>query len=221
MVYLMSYQQNAIQDALKKVRESKKRNFIESIEILVSLRDINLKDPSQRFNLETKVPNPLKKKINLALFAEGDLATKAASADNITVINKDQLEQYSKEIKKAKGLADENDFFLADRQFMPLVGRFFGKVLGPRGKMPKPVPANVDINSLQDEYARTIRLRVRENPCINARVATLENSDQEIVENINSAISSIQGKLPRGSQQIRKIYIKSTMGPSILLEQAK
>lgn len=217
----MSYQTSLIENAVKKVRESKKRKFVESVEILVSLRDVNLKDPSQRFNLETKVPHPLKTKINLALFAEGDLAVKAEAEDNITVINKDRMEQLSKEIKRAKALADSNDFFLADRQFMPLVGRFFGKVLGPRGKMPKPVMPNVDIGALQDEYSRTIRLRVRENPCINARVATLDNTDEEIVENIHSALTSIQTKLPRGNQQIRKVYIKSTMGPSILLEQGK
>ena len=217
----MSYQTSVIENAVKTMRESKKRKFVESVEILVSLRDVNLKDPSQRFNLETKVPHPLKAKINLALFAEGDLAVKAESAENITVITKDKMEQFSKEVKKAKALADGNDFFLADRQFMPLVGRFFGKVLGPRGKMPKPVLPNVDISALQDEYARTIRLRVRENPCINARVATLENSDEEIVENIHSALTSIQSKLPRGNQQIRKVYIKSTMGPSILLVQGK
>lgn len=217
----MSYQTNTIKNALKKVRESKKRKFVESIEILVSLRDVNLKDPSQRFSIESKVPHPLKTKINLAIFAEGDLAVKADVAENVTVVSKEQMEQLSKEVKRAKALADNNDFFLADRQFMPLVGRYFGKVLGPRGKMPKPVMPNVDMTVLQDEYARTIRLRVRENPCINARVATMENSDEEIVENIQSAIASIQTKLPRGTQQIRKIYIKSTMGPSILLEQGK
>jgi large subunit ribosomal protein L1 len=217
----VSYQTNTIKNALKKVRESKKRKFVESIEILVSLRDVNLKDPSQRFSIESKVPHPLKTKINLAIFAEGDLAVKADVAENVTVVSKEQMEQLSKEVKRAKALADNNDFFLADRQFMPLVGRYFGKVLGPRGKMPKPVMPNVDMTVLQDEYARTIRLRVRENPCINARVATMENSDEEIVENIQSAIASIQTKLPRGTQQIRKIYIKSTMGPSILLEQGK
>ncbi len=217
----MSYQTSVIENAVKKVRESKKRNFTESIEILVSLRDINLKDPSQRFNLESKVPHPLKTKIKLALFAEGDLATRAQAIDSFTVINKDQMEQYAKEVKRAKALADNNDFFLADRQFMPQVGRFFGKVLGPRGKMPKPIQPNVDLNTLEDEYARTVRLRVRENPCINARVATVENSDEEIVENIQAALSNIQAKLPRGNQQIRKVYIKSTMGPSILVEQGK
>lgn len=217
----MSYQASAIQTAIKKVRDSKKRKFVESIEILVSLRDINLKDPSQRFNLETRVPHPLKKKINLALFASGDLAVKAKAIDAFTVIEKGQIEQISKETKRAKKLANENDFFLSDRQFMPLVGRYFGKILGPRGKMPKPVQPNADVESLKQEYARTIRLRLRENPCINARVATLDNTDNEIIENIQSAISSINGKLPRGSQQIRKVYIKSTMSPSILLEQSK
>lgn len=217
----MSYQTSVIENAIKKVRESKKRKFTESIEILVSLRDVNLKDPSQRFNLEAKVPHPLKTKIKLALFAEGDLAVRAQAIDNFTVVSKDQMELFSKEVKRAKALADDNDFFLSDRQFMPLVGRYFGKVLGPRGKMPKPIQPNVDLNTLQDEYARTIRLRVRENPCINARVATVENTDDEIIENIQSALASIQTKLPRGGQQIRKVYIKSTMGPSVLLEQGK
>lgn len=217
----MSYQASVIQTAIKKVRDSKKRKFVESIEILVSLRDINLKDPSQRFNLETRVPHPLKKKLKLALFASGDLAVKAKAIDAFTVIEKGQIEQISKETKRAKKLANENDFFLSDRQFMPLVGRYFGKILGPRGKMPKPVQPNADVESLKQEYARTIRLRLRENPCINARVATLDNTDNEIIENIQSAISSINGKLPRGSQQIRKVYIKSTMSPSILLEQSK
>ena len=217
----MSYQPKDISKAIKKIRESKKRNFTESVEILVSLRDINLKDPSQRFNLETKVPHPLKKKINLGLFTTGDTAVKASAIDGYTVIDKDQIEQISKETKRAKQLADDNDFFLSDRQFMPLVGRYFGKILGPRGKMPKPIPPNADVEALKDEYARTIRLRVRENPCINARVATLDNSDEEITENIQSAITSISQKLPRGTQQIRKIYLKSTMSPSVLLEQAK
>lgn len=217
----MSFQANDIKNAIKKIRESKKRNFVESVEILVSLRDINLKDPSQRFNVEAKVPHPLKKKISLGLFASGDLAVKAGSFDVYTVIGKDQIEQISKETKRAKQLADNNDFFLSDRQFMPLVGRYFGKILGPRGKMPKPVPPNADVETLKDEYARTIRLRVRENPCINARVATLDNTDDEIAENILAAITSIAGKLPRGNQQIRRIFIKSTMSPSILLKQAK
>jgi large subunit ribosomal protein L1 len=217
----MSYQPKVINEAIKKVRESKKRNFVESIEILVSLRDINLKDPSQRFNLEAKVPYPLKKKISLALFASGDLAVKAGAIDGYTVIDKDQIEQISKETKRAKQLADSNDFFLSDRQFMPLVGRYFGKILGPRGKMPKPIPPNADVESLKEEYARTIRLRVRENPCINARVATLANTDSEITENIQSALASIAGKLPRGNQQIRRVFIKSTMSPSVLLAQTK
>lgn len=210
----MSWQPQPIEEALQKIRSSKKRNFVESVEILVSFRDINLKDPSQRFNIETKVPHPIRKQIRLGLFAAGDLATRALNEEAITVISKDQAEQYAKEPKRAKVLAKTNDFFLAEREFMPLVGRYFGKVLGPRGKMPKPIASNVDIHSIQDDYARTVRLRVRENPCLNTRVATLDNSDEEITDNIIATLTTLQGKLPRGAQQIDRVFVKSTMSPA-------
>ena len=212
----MPWQTNSIISALAEVRKSKKRNFIESIELQIALRDVNLKDPSQRFNVETKMPHAIKKDIHIGLFAEGDLAVRA-EAEGLTVLSKSQLEQTAKDIKAAKTLADSHDFFLAERQFMPLVGRFYGKVLGPRGKMPKPVASNVDVPTLKSDYARTIRLRLRENACINTRVGTLANSDEELAENISSALGAVQSRLFRGADMIRQVYIKSTMSPSVVI----
>ena len=214
----MSWQANSITEALEQVRKSKKRNFTESVELLIALRDVNLKDPSQRFNIETKIPHPIKKTIRVGLFADGDLAVRA-KADGMTVLNKDQLEQTAKDVKAAKKLANEHDYFVAERPFMPLVGRFYGKVLGPRGKMPKPVASNVDVTTLKQDYSRTIRIRLRETPSINTRVGTLDNSDQELVENILAALGTIQGKLPRGNDMIKNAYIKSTMSPAVALKK--
>jgi large subunit ribosomal protein L1 len=213
----VSWQQDNIIKALEEIRKAKVRNFIQSIEILVALRDINLKDPSIRFNLEVKMPHPIKKAIKIGIFASGDLATRS-EAEGLTVLNKDQLEQTAKDVKAAKKLADGHDFFLAERQFMPLVGRYYGKILGPRGKMPKPVAPNSNVQTLKEDYARTIRLRLRENPCVNSRVGTLDNSDDELVQNITVALNTIQGRLPRGADQIRHIHVKSTMSPAVLLK---
>jgi large subunit ribosomal protein L1 len=213
----MSYQSPAFLDAMNKVRQGKERKFLESVEILVSLRDVNLKDPSQRFNMETTLPHAIKKEIKITLFADGDLAVRGEN-EGLTVISSDKFDQLTKNPKDTKKLADEHDFFLAERQYMAKVGRFLGKILGPRGKMPKPVAPNVIIGDLKESYSRTIRLRLRENPCINARIGTLGNSDEELAENATSCISTLTGKLPRGTQQIRKIHVKSTMGSSIMVE---
>lgn len=214
----MSWQLKSITEALDQIRKSKKRKFTESVELLIGLRDVNLKDPSQRFNIETKVPHPIKKIIRIGLFAEGDLAVRA-KADGITVLNKDQLEQTAKDIKAAKKLANDHDYFVAERPFMPLVGRFYGKVLGPRGKMPKPIASNVDTKTLKQDYSRTIRLRLRETPSINTRIGTLDNSNEELVENILAALGTVQSKLPRGNDMIKNAYIKSTMSPAVAISK--
>jgi large subunit ribosomal protein L1 len=213
----MSYQSPAFLEAMNKVRQGKERKFLESIEILVSLRDVNLKDPSQRFNIETVLPHAIKTEIKIALFADGDLAVRGEN-EGLTVVSADKFDQLTKNPKEAKKLADAHDFFLAERQYMAKVGRFLGKIFGPRGKMPKPVAPNVSIDDLKANYSKTIKLRLRENPCINARIGTLSNSDEEIAENANSCITSLAGRLPRGTQQIKKIHIKSTMGSSVAVE---
>ena len=212
----MSYQPSDILENVAKLREGKKRNFLQSVEVLVSLKDVNLKDPAQRFNLEATLPHEIKRPVKLGLFADGDLAVRAEN-EGVTVIGSDKFDLLVKNTKELKKIADEHDFFLADRQYMPKVGRSLGKILGPRGKMPKPVAPTVSISELKNTYAKSVRLRVRDNPCINARVGTLDITDEELAENIAAAITTLAGKLPRGQQQIRKIYIKSTMGNSILL----
>ena len=213
----MSYQKPALLKAISELRQGKERKFVESVEVLVSLRDINLKDPSLRFNIESLLPHPIKKEIKIGLFADGDLAVRAEN-EGLTVISQDKFDQITKNPKEAKKLADSHDFFLAERQYMAKVGRFLGKILGPRGKMPKPIAPNVNIQDIKDNYSRTIRLRLRENPCLNTRIGTLTNSDDELAENISSCIATLTGRLPRGNQQIRKIHIKSTMGSSYLIE---
>ncbi|KKK98130.1 hypothetical protein LCGC14_2645860, partial [marine sediment metagenome] len=76
----------------------------------------------------------------------------------------------------------------------------------------------VNINDLKENYFRTIRLRLRENPCLNARIGTLSNSDEELADNIISCLATVTGKLPRGAQHIKKVYMKTTMGSSVLIE---
>src|SRR3990172_4763549 len=212
----MSYQTPAFREAIAKMRgQGKERKFVESVELLISLRDVNLKDPAQRFSLESMVPHAIKREIKIGIFADGDLATRAGN-ERFTVITNDRLDNLVKNPKEIKALADSHDFFLADRQAMAKVGRTLGKVLGPRGKMPKPVAPNAPIPELRATYFKTVKLRLRENPCLNTRIGTVANTDEELAENASACMGTLIGKLPRGAQQVKKVYIKRTMGASAL-----
>ncbi len=214
----MAYSIDKIQEAITKVRNSaeKKPKFTESVEILVGLREIDLKDPSKRFNISAVLPHPVRKKTKLGVFAEGELAVHANKL-GLRVISKEETESLAKDPKAAKKIASDYDFFVALAPLMPLVGRYWGKFLGPRGKMPKPIPPSSDLEKLLSEYNRTINLRLRTNPSINSKIGTIENSDQELAENASSVINTLANKLERGIQQINKVSIKTTMGKIIHL----
>jgi len=120
--------------------------------------------------------------------------------------------------KQAKKIANQYSFFLAEPPLMGIVARFLGKILGPRGKMPKPIPPRVDLERFVERYNRTVQLRLKATPVINTRIgkANLENST--LSENANAIIQTLVGNLPKGTGQIKSVSIKTTMGPSIKVE---
>ena len=101
---------------------------------------------------------------------------------------------------------------------MPLIGRSLGKYLGPRGKMPKPVPPNAPIEPLLKDYQSTIQVRLRQSPVIHARIGTLDMENEAIAENYLSVLRNVESKLEKGENNIRSVYIKTTMGPAIKIK---
>jgi len=197
---------------------SKKRKFTESIDLAVSFKDLDLKVPSNRFNFQTTLPHPIMKKPTVAIFAGGELAVKARNAGVKTVLGKTELEALGKSPKEIRKLAKENDYFLAEPPFMPLIARFLGKYLAPRGKMPQPLVPNADIPVLLERFQRTSKLRIKENPVVLTKVGTVKMGNKEVAENIEAIIHALEGRLEKGIQNIRSASIKTTMGKTTKIE---
>jgi len=216
----MSFSENEIRETISEARKSakerKERNFTESMEILVSLRDIDLKDPTQRFNVEAKVPHPVNEDPTTVVFAEGDMGIRAQDL-GLTVYGRKETEDLGKNPKEARRVARQTDFLICMAPLMPIVGRYWGKILGPRGKMPKPVPPNAELKPLIDDFTRTVRLRVKTNPSVNAKIGDLDNSDEELAENGQVVIQTVIRNLERGRLQLKQVMFKTTMGPSVEL----
>ena len=202
----------------KTKKEAKKRKFTESIDLAVNFRDLDLKVPSNRFNYQTTLPHAIWKKVSISIFAEGELAMNAKKAGIKAIFGKVEIEALGKSPKEIRKLAKENEFFLAEPPLMPLVARFLGKYLAPRGKMPQPIAPNVDITGLIERLSRTSKLRIKENPVILTKVGDVKMDSKEIAENIEALIHSLEGKLAKGIQNIRSVYIKTTMGQSERIE---
>ena len=98
---------------------------------------------------------------------------------------------------------------------MPLIGKVLGATLGPKGKMPTPVPPTVNIAEQIEKHRKTVQVRLRGQPILQCIVGTEEMGDKEIAENVIAVIRRIEGKLKRGIKNIRSISLKTSMGSPV------
>ena len=200
-------------DAVKEAKEqAKPRNFTQSIDVIINLKDIDVRRPENRFNEELALPNGRGKPIKIGVIADGELAVYAKNAGIDLVISKDDLQEFGKDRKAAKKVANSVDSFIAQADMMPLVGRFLGPVLGPRNKMPKPVPASAKIEPLLERVGSTIKVGIKNQPSIQILVGTQDMSDEDLAENIEAVLAILDRHLEKGRNQIKSMYIKTTMG---------
>ena len=202
-----------ILEAVKKAKEqSKPRNFTQSVDIIINIKDLDVKKPENRFDEEVTLPNGRGKDIRIGVIADGELTVQAKNAGVALVVTKTELEEFGKERKAAKKAANSIDFFIAQADLMPLVGRFLGPVLGPRNKMPKPVPASIKLDPLLERLQNTVKISVKSQPAIQVIVGTQDMSDEQLVENIEAVLTILDRHLEKGRNQIKSMFIKTTMG---------
>lgn len=214
------YSSKDILKALKDLKEKgRKRNFLQSIDLAVNL-NLDMGKPENRLNEELLLPNGRGKKVRIGVIAEGELAHQAKKlADK--VITKEELTELAKDKKAAKKIVNSIEFFIAQADMMPLVGKHLGPILGPRGKMPKPVPVNAPLKPVVERLRKTIRLRTKDNPVIHAVVGTEEMEDKALVQNVEAVMHHLERKLEKGYNDIRSAYLKTTMGKGVKLEASR
>jgi large subunit ribosomal protein L1 len=197
----------------KILEESKKlnRKFKQNIDIVVNLKNIDLSNPKNRVDEEIVLPHGRGNEAKVALFASGELAVK--SKKNVDfLIKPEEIEDLSKNKKKFKKITDEHDFFIAEAPLMPTIGKTLGTVLGPRGKMPKPVPPHADVSGMVKNLRNTIKLRSKSNKTFHTIAGNAEMSKEHLAENVDTIIKRLENALERGRINIGSIYIKTTMG---------
>lgn len=215
----MPLDQKTILAAVKEAKEkSEKRKFNQSVELVLKLHDIDMKSPEGKIQEVLELPHALEKPNKICVIASGELAMKSRNAKADRVIERSELEALGGKKQEMRKLANGYDVFIAEAPLMPMVGKILGPVLGPRGKMPIPVPPAVDISNLMLKHRKTIILRMRNQPIIQNRVAMENMKDEEIAENIQAVFRLLEGKLKKGTKNIRFAYIKTAMGPPVKIK---
>ena len=192
------------------------RHYTESVELSVNLKELDLSVPKNRIEDEVPLPNGRGKTVRVAVIASPEMCQKVRNVADRT-IQSNELDELIKDKKSAKKLVGNVDFFLAEAPLMPTIGRRLGVVLGPRGKMPRPVPPGSDPTNLINSLKRSVRVRSRGNRTFHAAVGTRTMPPDQIAQNVDALLNRIVGKLERGRGNIESVYVKTTMGPSVRL----
>ena len=203
-----------IQEAKKGERE---RKFKESLELYITLKDIDVKK-GFALNEVIQLPKQMSKPAAVWVMATGDMGLKAKDAKADEVMNNDNLSKLAEDKRASRKLINKYDFFLADTKLMPVVGKSLGQLLGPRGKMPTPVPFNAPIESFLDRFRSSIRVRVKNSLSISCKIGDVTMDEHQVAANAIAVINNLKGKLPNGDKNIRRYMIKTTMGKAIKLD---
>ncbi|HYB79250.1 MAG TPA: 50S ribosomal protein L1 [Thermoplasmata archaeon] len=198
------------------IAKAPERKFSESVELSVNLKDLDLSVPKNRLEDEIPLPKGRGKTVKVAVFGSPELCQKMRGVADL-VVPAGELDDFAKDKKNVKKVVGSVDFFLAEAPLMPTIGKRLGVILGPRGKMPRPVPPGSDPTNLVNALKRSIRIRSKGNRTFHAAVGTRSMKPEEIAQNVDAVLARIVGKLERGRTNIESVYVKTTMGPAVRL----
>ncbi len=201
-------------EMIKKIKaETKQRKFTQSIELIINVKDIDVK---KGFALNEMVQLPkTSSPATVCVIATGDMSQKAKQANADAVIGTAELDKFATNKRESRKFINKYDFFLADTKVMPLIGKTLGQFLGPRGKMPTPVPFDAPIESFLQRFRSSIKVRTRASLSISCKIGDESMEDTDLAINAHTVISAIEKKLPNGEKNIKKIMIKTTMGKPV------
>jgi len=201
-------------DGIKAAKKgAKQRKFVQSWDFSINLKGLDLKKPENRFSTGFALPYGRGKDIKVAVFADS-LAAEAKDAADL-VIKKNEIEDLVKNRRKLKKIIKEYEWFLSEVSLLPTIVKSMGSVLGPRGKVPKPIPPNVKLKPMIAAAKKTIRIVLRETPVIHIVIGNEKMPEEQVAANAEAVFNFVKEKLPKGLNNIRNVYIKLTMGPSV------
>ena len=207
-------------NTLNQLKEtSPKRKFSQAVDMIIVLKDLDLKKPDEQLDVWVQLGQERGKPIRVCALVGPEMAENAKAACDTVVLHAD-FKKYQNNKKEIKKLAKTHDYFIAQANIMPDVAKFFGRFLGPRGKMPNPkagcvVPPNANLKVLIEKLKKTLHVVAKTQMAAKFSVGKQDMSNDQLIENIMTVYSSVIPVLPLEINNIKAILLKYSMGPPL------
>uniref|UniRef100_A0AAY5KWX4 Ribosomal protein n=1 Tax=Esox lucius TaxID=8010 RepID=A0AAY5KWX4_ESOLU len=177
---------------------AKPRKFTESVELQISLKNY---DPQKdkRFSGTVRLKTTPRPKFSVCILGDQQHCDEA-------------LKKLNKNKKMVKKLAKKYDAFLASESLIKQIPRILGPGLNKAGKFPSLLTHNENLNVKVDEVKSTIKFQMKKVLCLAVAVGHVKMSEEELVYNIHLAVNFLVSLLKKNWQNVRALYVKSTMG---------
>ncbi|MEN6341484.1 MAG: 50S ribosomal protein L1, partial [Methanospirillum sp.] len=144
------------------IESAPERKFSESVDLTVNLKNIDMAQPKNRIDETILLPQGTGTPIGIVVLGKGEITTQAKEAGVDLIIGPEEIERLGGEPREARKMANQYRFFLAETAVMPLVGRYLGVRLGPRGKMPLPIAQGMDIRPIVERLRGSVKIRTKD-----------------------------------------------------------
>ena len=191
----------------------KKRKFQETIDLQIALKNY---DPQRdkRFSGTFKLPQVPRPNMKLCVIGN---AVHCEEAERIGVekMSVDDLKKFNKNKKIIKKFAKKFDAFLASDTLIKQIPRLLGPGLTKAGKFPTLIEGGSDLTEKMEGVKATIKFQMKKVMCLNVAVGNVSMEKAQIVTNVTLASNFLASLLKKNWQNIKVLYIKSTMGPPV------
>ncbi|NCO96891.1 MAG: 50S ribosomal protein L1 [Candidatus Aenigmarchaeota archaeon CG_4_9_14_3_um_filter_37_18] len=199
-------------EQIKKLRESsKKRKFNQRFDLIITLKDLDLKKAESQIDELFVLPKIPGKPSSVTLFADS-----VKKLEKARVVSGEEIQKLAENKKDFKKMIKETSIFLSEPKLMPVVGKHLGKFLAPVGKMPKPLVG--DIQKTVEDFERGIKIKTSKQPMIQMCIGSEEMKDEDVAENIDAILNFLKTRLSKGKNNISKVYLKLSMGKPMKIE---
>lgn len=203
-------------DAVSLVKNLAKRRFDESVDVVVGL-GVDPRKADQMMRGTISLPSGTGKEVRVAVFAQGETATKAHQAGADLVGAEDLAEQVQ------AGMTDF-DVAIATPDMMPVVGKL-GRILGPRGLMPNPKTGTVtnDVERTIEEFkGGKVEYRTDRFANVHVPIGRASFAEEDLVKNLRAVLSELQRAKPPAAKgkYVKKVVLSSSMGPAVRVDPA-
>ena len=202
-----------VQQVVKLAKENK-RKFVETIELQVALKNY---DPNRdkRFTGTIRLPFQPKRKFNVCVLGNAQHVGDAKTA-GVDAMSVEDLSKLNKNKKLVKKLANSYSAFLASSTLIRKIPRLLGPGLNKAGKFPSVLAPNDNVAGKCEEQACSVKFQLKSKKalCLGVAIGNLDLTEEQIVSNITLAVNFMVSLLTKNWQQVKKVYVKSTMGPS-------